>query len=390
MLRRLVLAGTAGCLALGLCELALRAFQPERFLPYHAHIQKTFYPSEEITPGVSGVSHFSTNAFGTRGPELRGERLRILTVGGSTTACTVLDDSEEWPQLLMRALDESEGDPSYAWVTNSGLDGKNSHHHLMHAIYLLPRLPDLDYAIYYCGLNDVGLWLYHETFDPDALADASHWDSCVGEAFRVSSFTPADWPWYKHTRLWKLASVAKARYLGQPDTPSAEASARRGPLQDAQLQWMEQERRERQERSKEFVHRAKMETLPVALDAYGHVLRLIVARTRDAGVEPVLMAQAIQHQFLDEAEKQRLWMGAMDGGKTYVDEQQMLELVDAFNARMASVAQELEVPFIDLPALLAGERDLFYDGCHFNELGARRVAQVVAPVIQDLVHRGGR
>ena len=60
-------------------------------------------------------------------------------------------------------------------------------------------------------------------------------------------------------------------------------------------------------------------------------------------------------------------------------------------ARRRVVRQALEavevalregVLFIDLPDLLAGERDLFYDGVHFNEHGARRVARVVADTLR--------
>ena len=43
------------------------------------------------------------------------------------------------------------------------------------------------------------------------------------------------------------------------------------------------------------------------------------------------MTQAIQWQNLDEDEKKRLWMGAMDGGAAYASEAQMEALVATFN-----------------------------------------------------------
>src|SRR5688572_21902752 len=167
---------------------------------YYPNSVAHLYPSEQITPGVSGVTRFSTNSYGTRGRQPTGqERLRILTVGGSTTACTVLDDQETWPAVLERLLDP--GGNNAVWVANSGVDGLLSHHHLMHAKYLLPTLPRIDYVIVYAGLNDMGLWLHRKEFDPDYLRDSDNWSNRVGEAFRWSAYTPADWPIYKRAAL---------------------------------------------------------------------------------------------------------------------------------------------------------------------------------------------
>lgn len=365
-----------------LAEAALRAVREDRFFPYHRNSVRVFYPSEEITPGVRGVSHFSTNSLGTRGPELGSQRIRILTVGGSTTACTVLDDSETWPQLLMERLNADAGDPDFAWVTNSGVDGHNSEHHLMHVKYLLPRLPRIDYVIVYAGLNDVGMWLYVEDFDPHALENEEHWNDRVAEAFRLSNYTPEEWPWYKHLELYKRASVVKDRVLS--------SRARAAPLQgayveDAELRWMQEAQRDREQRSKEFVHRAKMDTLPAALAGYDEALTRIAKLIREAGAKPIFVPQAIQHLFLDDAERKRLWMGAMDGGERYVHEAQMLELLLEYNARMREVAERENVAFIDLPELLHGETQLFYDGVHFNEKGARVTAERLAEQLEPLL-----
>ena len=71
-------------------------------------------------------------------------------------------------------------------------------------------------------------------------------------------------------------------------------------------------------------------------------------------------------------------MGAMDGGATYVKEEQMRELTEAHNARMRAVAEETGALFVDLPALLKTDRGLFFDGHHFNEYGAEVTARKIA------------
>jgi lysophospholipase L1-like esterase len=391
---RLLAASLSALLSLGAVELVLRALRPEqRFFPYHANSVQVFYPSEEITPGVEGVSYFSTNSLGTRGPELGGERVRLLTIGGSTTACTVLDDHEAWPYLLMQDVNQDANDPDLLWVTNSGIDGLNSQHHLMHAKYLLPVLPRMDFVLVYAGLNDVGMWLYDEHFDSHYLDNPDHWNSRIGEAFRVSNFTPESWPWYKRLEVWKRASVIKDRVL------SSRQAAERGHgviVQDAQLQWMKDEQAKRAELQKTFVHRAKRDTLPLALDAYAENLRRIAELVRARGAEPIFVAQFGETRKEADYENPRFWMGAMDGGKQYAKDSEVGEFVREFNARMKQVAAETKSTFIDASTDLDGGVGLFYDGVHFNEEGARQFARVLAkqlePAIRerDAVCRAGK
>lgn len=364
-------------------EAALRLTRdPQRFYPYHRNSLEVFHPSEAITPGVSGASYFSTNSFGTRGPEPDGERVRILTVGGSTTACTVLDDSEAWPALLMRYLDEDAGDPRAYWVGNSAIDGHNSQHHLMHALYLLPEIPDLDYVLLYAGLNDLGMWLYQEHFDPHYLDDPRHWESRLGEAFRVSRYTPDHWPWYKHLEIWKRASALKSRVRSLWVARARESGR---VEQDAELRWIEEQRAKRAEIEKKQVPRAKLDTLPLALDAYAANLSRFIAAARKAGVEPIFVSQAIQTRFARDADLSKLWMGAMDGGTSYLPPEDMAVLLAKWNERMREVASREKVAFIDLPALLEAQTDLYYDGIHFNENGARAAARAIASELEARV-----
>jgi lysophospholipase L1-like esterase len=381
----LLVASLSALASIASVELVLRALRPEhRFFPYHANTVQVFYPSQEITPGVEGVSYFTTNSYGTRGPELGKQRVRLLTVGGSTTACTVLDDHEAWPYLLMQYVNDDAKDPELLWVTNSGIDGLNSQHHLMHAKYLLPVLPRVDFVLVYAGLNDVGMWLYNEHFDPHYLDDPEHWNGRIGEAFRVSNFTPESWPWYKHLEIWKRASVIKDRVLSLRQA----AEGQRGVIvQDAQLQWMKDEQEKRAEQKKTFVHVAKRQTLPLALDSYADNLRRIAELVRARGAVPVFVAQFGESRKDSDYENPRFWMGAMNGGEQYAKDSEVGEFVREFNARMKQVAEATGAIFIDVSTDLSGESDLFYDGVHLNEKGAREFARELAtklePAIQE-------
>jgi hypothetical protein len=67
-------------------------------------------PASWGVTGVTGRKRFTTNSLGLRGPELPQDQepYRIIAVGGSTTECFVLDDSEEWPHVLMEKLTQGQ------------------------------------------------------------------------------------------------------------------------------------------------------------------------------------------------------------------------------------------------------------------------------------------
>ncbi len=372
-------------LCVPLLEVALRvAAPPMRFYVYHPSNVRVFQPSEVSTPGVSGLSRFTTNSLGLRGPELGDERHRLLVMGGSTAACTALDDGEAWPEVMRERVNALTHDPRFLWVANAGVDGKASRHHLMQATYLLPELPKLDHVLVYAGLNDVGHWLYNSSIDPDELERPRFWDDTVAETFRLSRYSASDAKWFRKLELYRYVSLARAAIT----TRLGDDFRRHDVLvQDDQMAWMENAQAVRSGGQISLVATPKMETLPLALGMYRRTLERTVAQIRKNGAQPILMTQAIQWQNLDEDEKKRLWMGAMDGGKAYASEAQMEELVATFNREMVAVAAAEGVPLIDLPRLLDGERKLFFDGCHFNERGARRVGEVVAQHMVEQVFR---
>lgn len=368
--------GATGLIAIVALEFGLRLARPhDRFFPYHVNAKHVFYPTPEVTPGVEGVSYFTTNSFGTRGPEPDDSKFRMLVIGGSTAACTALNDDEAWPYLLGQLINKHYAPQKALWVTNSGIDGMNTRNHIMHAKYLVPKIPELDFVLVYCGLNDVGLWLYQTEFDPQFLDDPDNWAHTIGRSFRVSDYVDADAPWFKRLELWKRASIIKAGF----ETARIARQQQEGVIvEDDRFEWLQQAAQRRTDLQKTFVAQAKMDTLDVALATYQGNLRQIISLCRDAGTEPILMAQFIQWLALDPEERRRLWMGAMDGGATYIREEQMTELVNRFNLAMKETADAEGVLYVDLPALLGDAKGLCYDGSHFNELGARRVAESLA------------
>ena len=111
---------------------------------------------ESQSEGCGNAFSVTTNALGMRGPAVgeKGDRLRILAIGDSTTFGQYLEDRETWPAVLQSLLD-AEG--ARAEVLNAGVIGMSSFQGLA---YLMARGFDLqpDVVIATFGFNDRSPW----------------------------------------------------------------------------------------------------------------------------------------------------------------------------------------------------------------------------------------
>jgi len=110
------------CLALALVETLIRlmGFTPPIPGMQLKVIKAVTRADPAVTPGVSGTKVFTINRLGLRGPlpPEYGPAYRIVTIGGSTTICSFLDDSEEWPHRLMDQMNASQRTRP-VWVGNA-------------------------------------------------------------------------------------------------------------------------------------------------------------------------------------------------------------------------------------------------------------------------------
>jgi hypothetical protein len=81
-----------------------------------------------------------------------------------------------------------------------------------------------------------------------------------------------------------------------------------------------------------------------------------------------------------------LWMGGSgdfqhESGAAYYTLPALIEGMRRYNDVVRTVARERKIECVDLAAELDGDTALFYDDCHFTELGAERVARVWAELL---------
>lgn len=306
--------------------------------PFHGRRPGTeieYRPIQSIMPGVGEVAHVRFNALGVRGtdPPARAKAYRILCLGGSSTACTYLDDAKTWPALL--AQDLHEADPQQAfWVGNAGIPGFRSEQHLQF-LEQSPIVDQVDCVIVQAGIND--------------------FMACLAGS------RPAP-PLWTGSRVWQLA-----RAVARPSN--------RGGTQ------VEDESGRVYERRRAMRAAAEISDEPPALDAclqaFAARIEPMIDACRQRNVRLVFTTQAtLWRDGLDEADNALLWFGQLDDGR-FLSVRQLRAGMDRYNAILKEVCKRHDVGLIDL-SVLEGQRGIFYDDCHYTEAGAARVAAVIA------------
>jgi lysophospholipase L1-like esterase len=367
-----IAAGVLGVVAaLMLGEILLWFVLPSQaqYYVWPPHFQSTLRPDPSNMPGISGDALFKINSAGIRGDELTdSQTYRILAVGGSTTECLYLDQTEGWTSLLQKKL--SDANSKSIWVGNLGKSGHNTRHHLLQLKYYLPQLPRIDAVILLVGVNDVHIRISDLEYDPDATVKPTFESEYMRAAFAVS---PPDLPvlHFKRSGWWRLAKKLKDGYL---------TTAKALPVQDATGQAVSQWRRYR--RNAEEIVDASPD-LSAALGEYRRNLDTIIDLSLHRGVRPILVTQpALWRHGMTQEDLDLLWMGGIGSfqlgkGHKYYSAAALDSIMQQYNKTLLEICRNRTVDCIDLARILPKDRTVFYDDVHFNESGAAQVAQVL-------------
>lgn len=142
-----------------LCEVILRIYNPfqSRVRGNEIILKSNYKQTIEMNPAVPGLDlkiRYSTNSLGFRGPELPKDTtgiIKIITVGGSTTECSLLSDDSTWSARLYQKLLSNH---SSLWLNNAGIDGCSTYGHvILMRDYVVKLKPD--FVIFLIGINDL-------------------------------------------------------------------------------------------------------------------------------------------------------------------------------------------------------------------------------------------
>lgn len=363
--KRALLAGLSGLLTLLLGEAVLRILASDAYFVWPPYLRHEFHPTPSVMPGVSGVSRFRINAQGMRGDELTEDRsVRLLALGGSTTECLFLDDSEAWPRLLQDHLAAARKDEA-VWVGNAGRSGHNTWHHRAQAEKLLAQVPGVSAVLVLAGVNDLSYRLALDRAyappDPGRVMD---------QAFEQKPLRFMDGPFYQRTALWQGVKKIDRRLRTA------------GTAQDTTGRVYETWRRRRQGANP---LRTELPDLGPALAVYAANLRAIADTAAQHGARAVFATQpALWREDLPEDLERLLWMGGVgrfqeESGHEYYSAGALASGLEAYNRTLLEVCRAAPgAVCVDLAASLPQDTGAFYDDVHFNEAGSRRVARVLA------------
>lgn len=366
--------------AILLAEGALRLLVRSNSSTYvwRPHLVRTFHPLPEAMPGINGPSLFQINSLGIRGPEMSIDHkteYRILALGGSATECLYLDQTRTWPHLIGQIL-HSTTDGRQVWVGNLGKSGTNTRHHVL-TMQRVVSWYDVDIVLFMIGANDLGLVIGQvEDYDPYFLQKPQNLPVLALSAFSVLGDDILDPPFYKRTRLWSLARLARR-----------ELEARWAPTQDDHGLMYIKARARRQ--TGRLLH--DLPPLAAGLDEYERNVKQLATLALEQSRRPVFLTQpALYRDNLSTQEEAMLWLG---GVRTFMNEPfqayyspgVLARGVDAYNERLLSVCRRLQLECVDVARYIPKTLDIFYDDVHFTEKGAALVAEVVAAHLKSHV-----
>jgi lysophospholipase L1-like esterase len=327
-------------------------------------------------PGINGDSRFFINHLGLRGDEFSDDQTyRILAIGGSTTECLYLDETEAWPHLLQEDLNARLEAERRIWVGNVGKSGHSTRHHVVQVDRLLSQYQRIDAVLLLIGLNDFLRRLkqdeeYRPFLGVDRL-DPQEYDDLMSQAFSVRPAADSSDPFYKPTEIWGRLRNVTNQYLRPLDPWVIQDEAG-----SVYKQW-------RSRRRAATSIRTTLPDLSSALDEYARNVGRIIEIAEAREVRVIFVTQPYMWRSgLSSKDKSLMWLGGVgnykrEAGHEYYSIKALAEGMEKYNDRLLRICQERNVECVDLESQLRKSQSVFYDEVHFNEAGAGRVAEVL-------------
>ena len=364
-----LLAAATLLMMLGVAEAMLRWLSSDTFHIWPPGLESRFEPVTEIMPGVEGTSAFTINDMGVRGRNRVAEdRLSILALGGSTTECLYLDDRETWPWLLQDLLNAGAG-PLKTWIGNAGRSGHSTRNHVLQARKMLEQYPDVEVLILMIGVNDLVLRLQKDTeFLPLEQESQRYRRKLFYRSFAVIPPMVKELPFLRRLALWQNVRMVKKRIMQQHDLANVETATGRTYIE------------RRHERASAGVIRETLPDLTMGLNEYEQNVRAIIDHAGGLDVRVVLLTQPSMWDLELPSELSKfLWLGGVgDPPGAYYSVGALAQGMAIYNRRLLELCTQTSATCIDVAAELARDTTVFYDDVHFNEGGARQVADLVA------------
>jgi lysophospholipase L1-like esterase len=335
-------------------EIFLRIYNPFHFrlkgdkiiLP----ISQTTAIHNSINPKLDAEIVNSRNGLGFRGPELPGNfenYLSVITIGGSTTECKFLNDDKTWPYLTGKKLEQHFKN---VWLNNAGFDGHSTYgHQVLLNDYIMKLHPKV--VTFLVGINDVESDepSFHDKLNmTGAYSDFKHFIATNSEVINLIVNFTRGWRAQKlNNTTQKLLILDKNNNLALPDSTIV------GRLESQKKYLINY-----QKRIEQLIDTCTFHGInPVFItqpDLFGR------------GIDSVSGADLEKVKCADNINGKLLW-----------------QILEMYNDVTRKVCAQKNIVVIDLAELMPKNSIYYYDGSHFTNLGAEKVAEIISNGLKD-------
>jgi hypothetical protein len=366
-LRKPLLALWAVYCGLFIAEIVLRTFFAPATNGAALRPPKTrseFRPADLGIP-VAGVSTFSVNEIGLRGPSEPSEghgTYKILTIGNSTTEDEAQDDSREWSHLLMQELNERQSSLR-VWVANAGVSGHTTTHNL-EVMKDLPIFSRVDAVILVLGQTDLGVTLSFRGRPTNQYLEEDA--ALLRRSILSHGVAVFDRPYYKELRLYVWGKRVFAPILKRLTKES---------LVLTQIPLSEWRRR------RAIAPVLPLPDLSTGLAEYRQRIVLLADQCGKLKVRCIFATQpTFWRSTLSRDDQALLWggrLGTWHGNENagYLSAADLEGAMNVWNAALLSVCVERHLECFDLATRIPKTTEAFYDDSHSTDRGAEMYAE---------------
>lgn len=285
----------------------------------------------------------TTNHLGFRGENYPADpqnRIKIFTVGGSTTLSLYNTEGKTWSDLLASNLKKI--NPKI-WINNAGLSGHSTKGHL---ILLKDKLVELkpEYVIFLVGINDVGRVIDEK--EESTIEKVLFKSEVISLAVNI----------IRNFQSKKL-NLSYDLNWNPKTAPTLELSG--------------------MEISKSMMMHSK-----TYLPYYRRRLEALIDFCKKNNIKPILMTQPLVYG--DQVDPTT----GVNLGKFKVGEQNSLQIwlvLEMYNDITRVLARKERIPLVDLAQKMPKDTLYYYDYMHYTDQGAAKVASIVSEELASVL-----
>jgi len=300
-----------------------------------------------VGPDLDKTVVVEKNSLAFRGPEPPKDLqnyLSILTIGGSTTECLIINQDKTWPTLLSNQLSIV---LRKVWLNNAGLNGHSTHGHIKilqdYVVKLKPKV-----CIFLVGCNDIDR---PDLSKSDRTIFNENQNFIISLA-RHSVLANVGLNYYRHQRAKQRQLTVGLTYTlkGFPQRIISESE------------------------TSEILLKLKPDVV-----RYGERLKEIINICRTANIIPVFLTQpCLLGNSIDDmtgVDLATFPFGDVNGAVVWSE-------YKMYNAETIRICNDENVKVIDLANNMPKSSKYFYDAFHYNNAGCRKLCELIAPQLQ--------